>query len=191
MSTLIELDQELFFIINQNWQNAFFDAVLAYWRNKYFWIPLYLFMLSFILINLKWKGWYMILGIALTIGIADTTSSKLIKPTIKRLRPCRDLEIKDQVHVIVHCGSGYSFTSSHATNHFALATFLILTLGAVFKWIRIPLLLWAATISIAQVYVGVHYPLDIIGGALLGTLIGILIGLAYIEVVGRMVVPSD
>ena len=79
----------------------------------------------------------------------------------------------------VHCGGGYSFTSSHATNHFALATFLVIILGPFFKWIRIPIFLWAASIAFGQVYVGVHYPLDVLAGSIVGILLGILMTKFY------------
>jgi undecaprenyl-diphosphatase len=74
--------------------------------------------------------------------------------------------------VRVKCGNAYSFTSSHATNHFAIATFLSLTLGKRFKKIKWPLLTWAGMICLAQVYVGVHFPLDVFCGAILGMIIG-------------------
>ncbi|MBK8556199.1 MAG: phosphatase PAP2 family protein [Lewinellaceae bacterium] len=72
----------------------------------------------------------------------------------------------------VSCGGGYSFTSSHAANHFAVAVFLAAVFGGLSRWLRPGLLLWAAVISFAQVYVGVHYPGDVLAGALLGAIIG-------------------
>ena len=72
------------------------------------------------------------------------------------------------------CGSGYSFTSSHATNHFAIALFLVLLWGRKHPFLRYLFPLWAASIALAQVYVGVHYPLDIFVGSLLGVGIGVL-----------------
>jgi membrane-associated phospholipid phosphatase len=103
----------------------------------------------------------------------------VIKPTIQRVRPCNQVDMQKTVVLRVHCGGGYSFTSSHATNHFALAVFLIFAIGRHFRRIAIPLLLWAASIAYGQVYVGVHFPLDILGGALLGTMIGGFIGILY------------
>ncbi len=91
---------------------------------------------------------------------------------MQRLRPCKVLEPSKDMHLLVPCGNGFSFPSSHATNHFAIATFLLLILGKIFRWIKIPLILWAGSISFAQVYVGVHYPLDVATGALLGVLVG-------------------
>ena len=179
MDALLQLDLQLFYLINSDWTTPFLDAVLTIWRNKYFWTPLYLFIASFLVINFKWKGALVIVFALLTITVSDLTSSKAIKKTVKRYRPCKDPAVKDTVRLLVKCGGKYSFTSSHATNHFAQALFLIGIFTSLFKWVRIPLLMWAATISYAQVYVGVHYPLDVICGGIVGALIGWVIYLLY------------
>ena len=80
------------------------------------------------------------------------------------------------MHLLVSCGGGLSFVSSHAANHFGLAVFLSVVLGKRFPWVVPILIFWAAVISIAQVYVGVHYPIDITGGALLGICFGYVAG---------------
>lgn len=172
MTALIEFDQSLFFFINNDCQNAFLDWIMPMWRNKVFWVPAYLALTVFLFWKYKTNALVLVLGMALTIGIADTMSSRVIKKSVKRLRPCREQVISEDVHLLVHCGGGYSFTSSHATNHFALAMFLIGSLGLVYRRIKWPLLAWAASIALGQVYVGVHYPLDICCGAILGSLIG-------------------
>jgi len=92
---------------------------------------------------------------------------------IGRVRPCNDPVLSDIVRDLVQCGSGYSFPSTHATNHFAMAIFIAMTLGAKRPLLWLGCLLWAGSVSYAQIYVGVHYPLDIIGGALLGIMIGL------------------
>lgn len=173
MEAILELDQTIFFLINNDGHNAFFDAIMPYWRDKYTWIPFYLALAAFVIYKFKTKGLYLILALALTVGVADTISSKVIKKSVQRLRPCNDTQINQQVKLLVRCGGGYSFTSSHATNHFAVALFLIGTLGRIFRRIKWPLVFWAATIALGQVYVGVHYPLDILVGGTIGSLIGI------------------
>jgi len=85
------------------------------------------------------------------------------------------------VRLLVHCGRAYSFTSSHAANHFAIAVFISLTLGLLYSWIKWPLLLWAGSIAYGQVYVGVHYPLDVIVGSLVGIIIGYLVAKLYLS----------
>jgi len=173
LEQLLQWDADWFFIINNEWNNGFFNAVLPFLRNKLIWIPLYLFIFVFILINHTNKAVFILLFAGLTIFAADFTSSKIVKPQVERPRPCNNEEIKSSVVLLVHCGQGYSFTSSHATNHFALAIFLIITLQYKLSWL---LLFWAGCISFSQVYVGVHYPLDILGGALLGALLGYILG---------------
>ena len=172
MNQLLQLDQTIFFFINNDLHTPILDYIMTLWRNKYFWIPLYVFIASFVWLNFKKKGLYLILAAILSVGVADTVSSQLIKKTVQRLRPCNNTQINSEIKLLVRCGSGYSFTSSHAANHFALATFLSLTLGGAIRAVRWPLFLWASLVAFAQVYVGVHYPLDVLSGALLGILVG-------------------
>jgi len=177
MEAIIELDQHLFQLINSGCQNAFLDWLMPMWRNKLFWMPLYMFLVGFLLVNYKLKGFLLILTVLAAVGISDFTSSQLIKKNVQRFRPCKQAELVVQLHI--PCGSGYSFPSSHATNHFAIAILLIGTLGCHFRWIKLPLFLWAASIALGQVYVGVHYPIDILAGALLGTAIGSFLAWRY------------
>ena len=172
METLLYWDTVIFEVINSGWQNGFLDAVMPLWRNKYLWVPLYLLISSFLMINFGKNGAYLVATVLLTITISDTLSSAVLKKQIQRPRPCKQEVLQEEVHLLIPCGAGYSFPSSHATNHFALALVLITTLGKRFSTIKLPLFFWAASIALGQVYVGVHYPLDIIGGAVLGSLIG-------------------
>lgn len=182
---LISWDQEAFLAINQGLSNTFLDWFMPILRNPYTWAPLYLFIIIFCIKNYGKKGVLIIFFILVTFGISDSLSSSLIKKSVKRVRPCNDIEFKEEVNVRVRCGSGYSFTSSHATNHFAMAMALIMVFYRRWKPILWLGFLWASLISFAQVYVGVHYPIDIICGALLGTLVGYLSGLGF-----RLAVPS-
>ncbi len=179
LASLLAIDQQLFTLINGEGHNAFLDLLMPFWRNKYFWAPLYVFIFSFVTLNYKLKGLYFVGALLLTVTLADTVSSQVIKKSVERLRPCNDPELKASVNLLVPCGGGYSFTSSHATNHFAVASFLWLTLGMGFRWIRLPILFWAFTIAFGQVYVGVHYPLDVLVGALIGILLGNLVARLY------------
>jgi undecaprenyl-diphosphatase len=176
LEQLIQFDQNLFFTINHGLSNSFFDWLMPALRNRFFWTPLYLFIIIFSIRNYGKQGWIMILFLALTFGCTDFISSSLIKPTVQRLRPCNDPEIKSDVKNLIDCGSGYSFPSSHASNHFGLAVFLIVLFFSKWKLILPMGLLWAASISFAQVYVGVHYPIDILAGAMLGGMIGFIMG---------------
>lgn len=171
MDTFLQIDQSIFLFINQGLSNSIFDFVLPMLRDKLVWVPVYVFILSIILFNNRWQtSLYCVLLVAATMTLSDTMSSKIIKPSVERVRPCNDLQIQDDIILRARCGRGYSFTSSHATNHFSLATILFLLLGPAFKW-RGLLFLWAGLIAFSQVYVGVHYPADILVGALLGIIL--------------------
>ena len=169
---LILFDHWLFAKINQQWTNPFFDAVSPFLREAGIWIPFYLFLLVFASINFGSKGWFWCITFGMTAIISDLVSSHLVKHMIFRYRPCQDESMRDQVRVLVnYCPQNSSFTSSHACNHFAAALFLFLTLKQTSHWWWL-VFLWAFSISYSQIYVGVHYPLDIAGGTILGCGIG-------------------
>lgn len=174
MEFFFYIDRQLFLFINQGLSNPLFDALLPWVREKWIWAPLYLFVAAFAGINFgAKKGWIIVLGLVLSAGLADYLSSDLIKKNIQRLRPCNDPAFSEQVHLrLPACGSGYSFTSSHAANHFAVSFFIIGVFGWIRRWVMPAALVWASAIALSQVYVGVHYPVDVIGGALLGMIIG-------------------
>lgn len=179
LTTLYEIDYELFHFINSGCQNFIFDWLLPILREKKTWIPLYLFLFAFLLINFGKKGLYVAMAMALTVGLADITSSHVIKKTVKRLRPCHILIKEGQMELRAKCGSGYSFPSSHAANHFAMGVFLGLVFGKRWRWVKWAGLIWAAAISFSQVYVGVHFPFDILIGGLLGSFIAYLVWGAF------------
>jgi len=161
---------EMLIVVNSHWSADWLDILLVPLRHKLFWIPLYIFILLYIYYNFAERRWIIFLGIGLCILFSDTSSSKIIKPLVNRERPCHSERY--EVIARVPCSSGYSFTSSHATNHFAISTFLFLLFaGWKYRWL---FMAWASIICYAQVYVGVHYPLDVIFGALLGLLVGFL-----------------
>ena len=172
---LVQLDIALLEWIHAHLHADWSNAVVPWLRNKYTWIPLYIFIIAFMLINYRSRGWIWVLLVLFCVGLGDTASSKLMKKNVKRLRPCHTEQVKDNIDLLVPCGGLYSFTSSHATNHFAIAFFIFFTLGRVHRKIKWPILIWAALVSFAQIYVGVHYPLDILGGTILGFAIGGLV----------------
>ena len=105
--------------------------------------------------------------------MGDQISVKLFKDVFERLRPCHNPMITDMVHTLHgKCGGQFGFVSSHATNSFALAIFSGLLLRSRYKYILLIMLFWAACVSYSRVYVGVHYPGDILGGAILGSVVG-------------------
>ena len=169
---LLYVDQELFTWINVDGSVGVLDGFMKLMRNQYTWIPLYAFVLFFLI---RFAGKQAIQFIILTLlcfAITDYTSASIIKPMLGRLRPCHNPELMDEMRMLVGCGGPYSFPSTHASNHFGLATFWFLAIARITnkKWNW--LWLWAGVICYAQIYVGKHYPLDILGGALLGFLAG-------------------
>ena len=171
---LIQFDEHLFSAINHGLSNPFFDWLMPYLRNRFFWTPLYLFIAVFFVRNYGKQGWTLLLFFVLTFAVTDFFTAKLIKPNAQRIRPCNDPEMKPGLQSRIACGSGYSFPSTHAANHFALAMFLITIFYKRWKPILPLALAWAAAISFAQVYVGVHYPFDVTCGAIIGSLLGYL-----------------
>jgi len=173
MENLLALDYELLKYINGIWHHSFLDVFFSVFRNKYIWIPLYFFIIIFCVFNFR-KAWLYIFVMVLTVTLADVCSSHILKKNVKRLRPCNNEILKETFRPVVGCGRSFSFTSSHAANHFSLAVILsfILPIAVGSKFL---LFLWASTICYAQVYVGVHYPSDVICGALLGALIAFIV----------------
>ncbi len=167
----------MFGLINGNWHNAFFDVILPPIRDKYYSIPLYIFLLIYVLVRRterkQEKYWWIVFAAAVPI-LADFVSSKLIKRNIWRPRPCADEILADLYrNVIDHCPAhSSSFTSSHAANHMAMAVFFYLTLHKFMGRWAFLFFCWAVSIMYAQVYVGVHFPLDVICGAIVGAVIG-------------------
>jgi undecaprenyl-diphosphatase len=140
------------------------------------WIPFYVVITFYFFKIYGRKALWLALFAVITILLSDQISSALIKPYFHRLRPCNNPELTSSVRLLLHdCGVGYSFVSSHAANHFAIAVFFMFLLPNQKR--SVPLLfLWAASVALSQVYVGVHYPADIFFGALLGTVIGTFTG---------------
>lgn len=176
MEQLIPLDHSLFGFINQDLSNPFFDWIMPLVREKKTWIPFYLIGFFLIARNRKWQATLLIVLCTLAaVGIADGVSSHLLKPYFARTRPCLLPEMIDQVNLVVsRCSGAYSFPSSHAANHLAIALFLGLAFRKTVTYLLPVLLFWALLIGFAQVYVGVHFPSDIVGGLFVGGLAGIV-----------------
>ena len=169
---MIKWDTALFEFINHDLSNPAFNLIMPWLRESMFWIPVYVFLLSFLIINFGRKAYWLVIFTILTVSSSDLISSRVVKYSVRRLRPCNTENV--QVIERVPCGSGFSFTSSHAANHFGLACFLSMTLGGLVPSSRPWLWVWAGMVSFAQIYVGVHYPLDIVGGALLGIVLALV-----------------
>ena len=180
LNTLQDIDKGLLFFFNRTTSNTFFDILMPLIRESLIWLPLYLFVIlkGFNYFNYKAIIWLLLAIIA--IGLADQISSTFFKNYFMRIRPCNNNALKSYIHILVNYRpSSYSFTSSHAANHFTLATYLYLTLKPYFKQYAYLFFLWASLICYAQIYVGVHYPFDVLCGAILGIIIGALFNFIF------------
>lgn len=170
---LIQWDHALFKKINQDWTNPLFDWTMPFLRNQNNWLPLYIFIIVFVLLNFRLKGLWWIVFFFITIAMTDMTGTYIFKHTFERLRPCSDPDFALNVRLLLkQCAGGYSFTSNHAANHFGMATFIFFTFRHLFKNWMLLTFLWAGSIGYAQIYVGIHYPADVAGGIILGILFG-------------------
>ncbi|GAA0891172.1 phosphatase PAP2 family protein [Fulvivirga kasyanovii] len=173
LETLIELDKELFLFLNGLHTEAL-DQVMYWISDKLIWIPFYAWILYLIVKEYKWKAVIWLAGIGLAIAASDQILSGVMKPFFERYRPSRDPEMEGLVHIVNgYTGGRYGFASSHAGNVFALTTFLYLLFREKYRWIGW-LFIWAAVVSYSRIYLGVHYPGDILTGAIIGTLMGYL-----------------
>ncbi len=174
------IDRKLFFLVNNGMANGFFDRLMPLLRESNLWVPVYVFLLVFAVVNFGKRGLLWMLFAICTAALCDLVSSHLIKEHIFRLRPCQNPVLAEHIRILAnYCPRSSSFTSSHATNHFGLSMFVVITLRAYTSyWINL-FFAWAAIICLAQVYVGVHYPFDVVSGGLLGCLIGSIIAVFF------------
>ncbi|MDD5507615.1 MAG: phosphatase PAP2 family protein [Bacteroidales bacterium] len=172
-----ELDRNLFLLIN-GWNSPFWDTAMYWLSDRLIWIPLYLLLIYFLIRYYKKQTIIILLFVAILMFLSDQTSVNLFKNIFQRLRPCHEPSLAGLVHTVRDkCGGQYSFVSSHATNHFAISVFLIPFLGKKMKYFTPLILLWAAIISYSRIYLGVHYPGDVIGGTILGSALGLAIAI--------------
>lgn len=163
---VIQLDKKLFFAINQ-WHHPWGDKLVHYGTGTCCWLLLYLLLLYLIVRTFRRKAWLPLIIIAGLVIVCDQFASSWVKPWVQRLRPCLDADFGSSVHVVGEYHGLYGFISSHAANTFGLAMFLWLLLGKRYRALFL-LFIWASGISYARVYGGVHYPLDVIMGAVSG-----------------------
>ena len=163
-SLFASLDIALFRLINEQGQNPFFDWFMPFMTESRNFISVFIVLGIWILWRERKAGLFFLIFIGLTLTIADQFSSHLLKEVIGRVRPCHVLE---NVHMLTDCNTSYSFPSSHAVNIFAAAFFLSQPL----KRLAPVLYVIAAVVAYSRVYIGIHYPIDVLGGAMIGLFI--------------------
>jgi len=168
---LTSIDKELFLLLN-GLHTSWLDPVMYMATDTVYWVPFYLFLLYLIIKEYKIMGLLILTGIAITILLSDQITTSLMKPYFARLRPSHEPGLEGLVHLVNNYKGGmYGFASSHAANTFGTATFLYLLFKKskpLIGW----LFLWATLVSYTRIYLGVHYPADIVVGGVVGVFCG-------------------
>lgn len=173
IANIIDFDTSLFLFLNglhAEWLNDFF----YYISQIYTWIPLYILILFIIIKRWKKQSIPIIVAILMTIICTDQ-SCNAIKHTIQRERPSHNSALASEIHLVtgtsgeLYRGGHYGFPSAHAANSIAFALFVIFFVAQRNKWIIISVIFWSLLLAYSRIYLGVHYPLDIICGLLLGS----------------------
>ena len=161
---LIDLDKDLFLFFN-GLGHPFLDTIMIWLSDKYIWFPFYGYLIFRLYQHYKWQFYQPLIALILVIIIADQTTSGFMKPFFERLRPCHEASLAELIVLVKGCGGTYGFASSHAANTFGLATFFFLIERSKFSVIMI---VWALLVSYSRIYLGVHYPFDVVVGGMVG-----------------------
>jgi undecaprenyl-diphosphatase len=170
MEEILRLDKELFLELNSSFHTPWLDQLMMFLSTTTAWIPLYLILLYLLSKTYRKETWWVLAAVGLTILIADQVTSTLMKPFFERLRPSHEPDLRNMVNIVnQYRGGKYGFASSHAANTFGVATLVWLALKKYRPWIAL-LFLWALFVGYTRIYLGVHYPGDIIAGDFIGFL---------------------
>ncbi|HEX5624840.1 MAG TPA: phosphatase PAP2 family protein [Saprospiraceae bacterium] len=169
------VDHKIFEWVQIHMRSAFADPVFLAFRDKHFWIPFYVFLISLLVFQYRRNAWKILILAIVTIAITDQLNSSVLKNYFQRERPCQEEYFKDQFTPVIGCSRGMSFPSSHATNHMGVAGLLFFTCKPVFGRWRWLLLAWAGLVGFSQIYIGVHFPFDILAGCVEGFAVSYLV----------------
>ena len=169
LNKLIQLDQEFFLLLNGAGTKTF-DSFFVFISSTKSAIPLFLFIIFLLIKKYRTSFWQGLVLILIVVSLADLTSVHAFKNVFMRLRPSHEPAMVDQIRLLVSKGGLYGFVSSHAANFFAIAA-IVSSLFSERKHLPYVLYSWATIVAYSRIYVGKHYPLDVIGGAILGIFI--------------------
>lgn len=190
LQSLTEIDQNIFLYLNGLY-TTFGDYFMSTFSGKIIWVPMYSSILYVLLKNVNWKiAICCVVAIALTITFADQMCATFIRPAVARLRPCSlENPISEFVHLINGKRSGsFSFPSCHAANSFGLAFMLFYLFRN--RWLTGFMMLWAVVNSYSRIYLGVHYPGDLLVGALVGVCGATLIYFLLCKLTGQQKIAN-
>lgn len=180
LEELVQYDKELFLWLN-NMGNTTWDGFWMFVTNKLSSIPIYLglLILSYKKLGLK-KTILLLVTIALLITVTDQLSN-FFKYGVQRLRPCYDSDVNSLMRLVKNsCGGKFGYFSAHAANASAVAFFFVFLFGKQVKYLGNALIIWALVVAYSRVYIGVHFPLDVITGLLIGLIMSWLLAKLYI-----------
>ena len=189
MEEIILEDKQAMIFLN-NLGSSTFDPFWILVSEKWFWIPLYVIFLYFLYKNFNKKSlFYILLFVALGITASDQIAN-IFKIVSERLRPCHDPSLEGLLRE-VKCGGKFGFYSAHSSNSFFVATYLTMLLGKKIKQLPYFLFVWAAIVAYSRVYLGMHFPGDIIVGAIMGILLALFFGTLAKKVIKKSEVTTQ
>ncbi len=165
---ILNFDTDLFLYLN-SFHNNFWDTIMLMVTRKETWLPFFLVIIFYFIKNYRSKALLILILLAVAI-LASDQISVLIKESVQRLRPVHEPALKNLTHNVLRKGGLHGFVSSHAANAFAIFIFTTLVFKNKGYWAL--MCFWALIFCYSRIYAGVHYPFDIIGGAILGSFIG-------------------
>ncbi|GIL21694.1 MAG: phosphatase PAP2 family protein [Bacteroidota bacterium] len=171
LENLIEWDKKFLIWLNSHHAD-WLDPIMYLITHTAFWIPLYGFLIFLVFKTYKKEGWIILIGAALTVLLCDQITSSFMKPFFERLRPSHDPSLAGLLHhVNEYRGGRFGFSSGHAANTFGVSLFVWLILHSHIRWIG-AIFIWATIMTYTRIYLGVHFPGDILVGGLIGLTCG-------------------